>query len=109
MSPRKPLPSAESRFSRAKATMMRNLLERTGLDRKPPETHATHRPRVDEVTAQQVDVAIVFLSMLGYADAVDYLTRVGMREDIAHRVLEQPACRRGVYDENGLRIDSAGR
>ena len=105
----KPAQLLGGRIAKVKLAMVQSLLERTGLDRKPPEASRSHRPRLDMLTARHVDVAIVFLSMLGHRDAVDYLESVGMRTDIAHRVLERPALRRGVYDENGLRIDSRSR
>lgn len=53
------------------------------------EANRAHRSagRLDALTAQRLEVAIVYLEMLGFDDAYDYLRSVAMPSDLAHRVL----------------------
>lgn len=46
--------------------------------------------RVDLLTAQKVEVAIVFQKMLGTEDAAAYLAENGVSEEVALRVLATP-------------------
>jgi DNA-binding response OmpR family regulator len=65
---------------------IRNLLK-TG-----DGAHASSR-RTDELTAQRIEVALVYQQMLGTADAQDYLSSLGVPEPVARRVLLSDATR----------------
>lgn len=43
--------------------------------------------RLDALTAQRLEVALVYLAMLGFDDASEYLRSVAMPSDLAYRVL----------------------
>lgn len=49
--------------------------------------------RLDTLTAQRLEVAIVYLEMLGFDDANEYLQSVGMPSDLAYRVLHSTSRR----------------
>ncbi|HAT32697.1 MAG TPA: hypothetical protein DCW29_18200 [Janthinobacterium sp.] len=51
--------------------------------------------RPDTLTAQKVEVSMVFLSMLGVRDAARYLASNDISLDVALRVLTRPHSRRG--------------
>jgi predicted transcriptional regulator len=53
--------------------------------------------RKDHLTAQKVEVALVFQQMLSTEEAHSYLAGSGVAESVIQRVLYQPALRRG-YD-----------
>jgi hypothetical protein len=50
--------------------------------------------RKDHLTAQKVEVALVFQEMLSTAEAQVYLTRNGVAESVIERVLFHPELRR---------------
>ena len=50
--------------------------------------------RKDHLTAQKVEVALVFQQMLSTAEAQAYLVRSGVPESVVERVLFHPALRR---------------
>jgi CheY-like chemotaxis protein len=49
--------------------------------------------RTDELTAQRIEVALVYQQMLGTVDAQDYLSSLGVPESVARRVLQSDATR----------------
>lgn len=58
------------------------------------------RQRRDELTAQRVEVAIVFLKMLGAEDAARYMAENGIPAAVAARILDPQAVQRqGDYLE----------
>ena len=50
--------------------------------------------RKDYLTAQKVEVALVFQQMLSTEEAHSYLANNGIAEDVIQRVLYEPALRR---------------
>lgn len=64
-----------------------------------------HGVRCDVVTAQRVEVGLIFQAMLGSADALDYMLKNGVPQAVAQRVLSQPLRRRGRHDASGIRTD----
>jgi hypothetical protein len=52
--------------------------------------------RSDRLTAQRVEVAMVFQKMLGDADALEYLMNCGMSEALVARILGQTSRRRRI-------------
>ena len=62
---------------------MENKNYRTGLAQEELE----RRKRIDALTAQKIDVAIIFQDMLGTAVAAEYLHENGVPLSVALRVL----------------------
>jgi hypothetical protein len=50
--------------------------------------------RADHLMAQKVNVGIIFLAMLGEADAVAYFRRTGVPDDVIDRIVRCPQQRR---------------
>ena len=62
---------------------MENINYKTGLAQDEVE----RRKRIDALTAQKIDVAIIFQDMLGTAVAAEYLHENGIPLSVALRVL----------------------
>lgn len=58
---------------------------------RPPIPHAL---RGDKLTAQRVEVGMIFLEMLGAEDAADYMLANAVPADVVARVLGHPQRRR---------------
>lgn len=63
--------------------------------------------RKDHLTAQKVEVALVFQQMLSTAEAEVYLSRNGVAGDVIERVLFQPAARRNYAARCGAFVNQA--
>jgi hypothetical protein len=50
--------------------------------------------RADQLMAQKVNVGIIFLAMLGEADAMAYFRRARVPEDVIDRIMRCPQQRR---------------
>ncbi len=59
--------------------------------------------RPDVLTAQKVEVAIILQAMLGTIGAAEYLADNDIAMSVTLRVLTQPALRRGLHDDCGVR------
>lgn len=63
-----------------------------GLVRGGDPARAASR-RTDELTAQRIEVALVYQQMLGTADAAAYLAALGVPETVVRRVLDEGPAR----------------
>ncbi|MFS2003901.1 hypothetical protein ACEN9F_09775 [Duganella sp. CT11-25] len=57
------------------------------MEKPPANIDHTWCRRRDRLTAQRIDVSLVFLEMLGAADASEYLARCEVPAGISSRVL----------------------
>jgi hypothetical protein len=78
----------------------------SALDIPARRAHMLITTRHDAVTAQKVEVGIIFQAMLGPSDAKDYMLNNGVPLEVALRVLNQPQRRRGCHNAFGVRTDS---
>ena len=62
----------------------------------PYPSNLTHAPRRNRLTAQRVEVGMIFLDMLGAADAADYMLANDVPSEVVARVLAYPQRRRGT-------------
>jgi len=62
----------------------------------PYRTNLPHAPRRNKLTAQRVEVGIIFLEMLGAADATDYMLANAVPPAVIARVLAYPQRRRSA-------------
>jgi hypothetical protein len=60
----------------------------------PYRTNLQHAPRSDKLTAQRVEVGMIFLDMLGAADAAEYMLANAVPPAVVARVLAYPQRRR---------------
>jgi hypothetical protein len=68
------------------------------MEKSPDNLNRICCRRRDRLTAQRVEVGLVFLEMLGLPDASDYLNRSGVARSITERILDDSDCRRTGSD-----------
>ena len=62
----------------------------------PYQANLPHAPRRNALTAQRVEVGVIFLEMLGAADAADYMLSNAVPAEVVARVLAYPQRRRAT-------------
>ncbi len=63
---------------------------------RPYPRNLPHAPRSNTLTAQRVQVGIIFLEMLGAADAAEYMLANAVPAAVVARVLAYPLRRRNA-------------